>query len=63
VSDADSSSLQRFPIHITVENGHVTLEGVVDNPMDKTLAEVKAKSVPGVLSVTNNLQVVNPPKH
>jgi hyperosmotically inducible protein len=51
------------PIHIIVENGHVTLEGVVDNEMDKTLAEVKAKSVPGVFSVTNNLQVVNPPKH
>jgi hyperosmotically inducible protein len=51
------------PIHIIVENGHVTLEGVVDNAMDKTLAEVKAKSVPGVFSVTNNLQVVNPPKH
>jgi hyperosmotically inducible protein len=51
------------PIHIIVENGHVTLEGVVDNEMDKTIAEVKAKSVPGVFSVTNNLQVVNPPKH
>ena len=51
------------PIHIIVENGHVTLEGVVDNAMDKTLAEIKAKSVPGVFSVTNNLQVVNPPKH
>src|ERR1700676_3040705 len=51
------------PIHIIVENGHVALEGVVDNAMDKTLAEVKAKSVPGVFSVTNNLQVVNPPKH
>ena len=51
------------PIHIIVENGRVTLEGVVDNEMDKTLAEVKAKSVPGVFSVTNNLQVVNPPKH
>src|ERR1700730_3047414 len=30
------------PIHIIVENGHVALEGVVDNAMDKTLAEVKA---------------------
>jgi hyperosmotically inducible periplasmic protein len=51
------------PIHIIVENGHVTLEGVVDTAMDKTLAEIKAKSVPGVFSVTNNLQVLTPPKH
>jgi BON domain-containing protein len=51
------------PIHIIVENGHVTLEGVVDTAADKTIAEIKAKSVPGVFSVTDNLQVVNPPKH
>src|SRR6202790_839364 len=51
------------PIHIIVENGHVTLEGVVDTPADKTIAEIKAKSVPGVFSVTDNLQVLSPPKH
>src|SRR5579859_8002001 len=46
------------PIRIIVNNGHVTLEGVVDNETDKNLAEVRAKSVPGIFSVTNNLQVV-----
>jgi hyperosmotically inducible protein len=51
------------PIHIIVENGHVTLEGVVDTEMDRNLAEIRAKSVPGVFSVTNNLLVMNPPKH
>src|SRR5579859_4235752 len=46
------------PIRIIVKNGHVTLEGVVDNETDKNLGEVRAKSVPGIFSVTNNLQVV-----
>ena len=51
------------PIHIIVENGHVTLEGVVDTPADKTVADIAAKGVPGVFSVTDNLQVLAPPKH
>jgi hyperosmotically inducible periplasmic protein len=45
------------PIHIIVKNGHVTLEGVVANQMDKQIAGVRANSVPGVFSVTNNLRV------
>lgn len=45
------------PIHIIVKNGHVTLEGVVDNEGDKTAAELRAKGVPNVFSVTNNLRV------
>ena len=47
------------PIRIIVNNGHVTLEGVVDNATDKNLAELRAKGVPGIFSVTNNLQVVS----
>jgi len=47
------------PIRIIVNNGHVTLEGVVDNANDKNLAELRAKGVPGIFSVTNNLQVVS----
>jgi hyperosmotically inducible protein len=49
------------PIRIIVNNGHVTLEGVVDNETDKNIAGLRAKGVPGTFSVTNNLQVV-PPK-
>lgn len=45
------------PIHIIVDHGHVTLEGVVDNDSDRNVAEIQAKSVPGVFSVTNNLRV------
>ena len=47
------------PIHIIVKSGHVTLEGVVAKPMDKQVAEIQAKSVPGTFSVTNNLRVEN----
>ena len=47
------------PIHIIVSRGHVTLVGVVARQMDKQVAEVQAKSVPGVFSVTNDLQVEN----
>jgi hyperosmotically inducible protein len=43
------------PIHIIVKNGHVTLVGVVANQMDKTIAVTRAKSVPGVFSVTEEL--------
>lgn len=46
------------PIRIIVKNGHVTLEGVVDNQADKDLANIRAKSVPGAFSVDTNLQVV-----
>jgi hyperosmotically inducible protein len=58
------SALQRYgfgavpPIHIIVKSGNITLEGVVDNEADKNIAGIQARSVPGVFSVTNNLQVV-----
>jgi len=45
-------------IHIIVDNGHVTLVGVVDRQGDKDMANIRANGVPGVFSVTNNLRVV-----
>lgn len=45
------------PIRIQVENGHVTLYGVVDSEADKEAAGIRANAVPGVFSVTNDLQV------
>lgn len=57
-------ALQRYelgvvkPIRIVVKSGRVTLEGVVDSEADKNLVNVQANSVPGIFSVTNNLQVV-----
>jgi len=47
------------PIHIIVNNGKVTLEGVVANEGDKNMANVRANVVSGVFSVTNNLRVEN----
>ena len=44
------------PIHIIVENGNITLEGVVQNSMDKNVAGVQANSVSGAFKVTNNLR-------
>jgi hyperosmotically inducible protein len=55
--------LQRYalgalpPLHIIVKNGNVTLEGAVANNMDKTVAVLAAKGVPGVFSVTDHLAV------
>jgi len=45
------------PIHIIVKNGNITLRGVVANEMDKNLAYLRANAIPGVFSVTNELQV------
>lgn len=44
-------------LHIVVNRGHVSLEGVVANKMDSQLAYTAANGVPGVFSVTNNLRV------
>jgi hyperosmotically inducible periplasmic protein len=57
------SALSRYgiqavpPIHIIVNNGHVTLDGVVANEGDRNIAGIQAQGVPGVFSVTNNLRV------
>lgn len=47
------------PIRIVVENGHVILTGVVDNVGDKQIIFQRANAVPGVFSVTNDLQVAS----
>ena len=55
-------ALQRYqmgavpPIHIIVKNGNVTLEGIVANEMDKTVAGMAANGVGGVFKVNNNLK-------
>jgi len=57
------TALQRYglqavpPIHIIVNKGNVVLEGVVATEADKNIANIQAKSVPGVFGVTNNLRV------
>ncbi len=53
------------PIHIIVNNGHVTLEGVVNTDMEKQVAGMRASSASLSFGpVVNNLRVENPsPKH
>ncbi len=46
-------------IHIVVERGHLTLEGVVSTEGDRRLANALVNSIPGVFSVTNNLVAEN----
>jgi hyperosmotically inducible periplasmic protein len=48
-------------IRISVQNGHVELDGVVDSQADKDTAGIRANGVSGVFSVKNNLQVANQP--
>ncbi len=45
------------PIHIIVQNGDVTLEGVVNSEAEKNLAGIQANGVNGAFTVTNNLRV------
>ena len=49
-------------IHIIVDNGHVTLTGMVMNEMDKQIAGIRANQSLSFGSVVNNLQVENPGK-
>ncbi len=50
------------PIHIIVENGHVTLEGAVENELQKQVAGARASTVPMTFGpVVNNLVVADLP--
>lgn len=59
----NTGSLYRYALganpslHIIVNRGRVTLEGVVGNKGDAQLAHLAARGVPGVFEVTNNLRV------
>jgi hyperosmotically inducible protein len=51
------------PIHIIVDNGHVTLEGIVSTDMERNVAGIRANGA-GLSfgQVVNNLRVENPSK-
>jgi len=51
--------MSRPPIHIIVENNRVTLEGVVSNEAERSLANSRAR-VMGTLEVTNKLRLDQP---
>jgi hyperosmotically inducible periplasmic protein len=50
------------PIRIVVDNGKVSLYGVVDSAMDKQIAVTQAKTVPNVFSVEDHLMVATSDK-
>ncbi|MGH9353122.1 MAG: BON domain-containing protein [Terriglobia bacterium] len=47
------------PIHIIVDNGNVTLEGVVNSPVDKAQADRDARLAATYFGFKNNLRVEN----
>jgi hyperosmotically inducible periplasmic protein len=49
------------PIHVIVDNGHVTLEGVVNNDLEKQVAGVRAATAGLSFGpIANHLRVENP---
>ena len=48
----------RHRLSVDVENGWVTVSGMVDLPYQKTSAESDVRSVPGVVGVTNLIRLV-----
>jgi len=44
-------------IHLIVNRGHATLKGVVSNRGDATQAYIRARTVPGLFSVKNEIRV------
>jgi hypothetical protein len=51
----------RPTIRILVKNGNLTLTGVVDNDLDRKLAEFRVRSLPFIFQVTNDLRVASGP--
>ena len=47
------------PVHIVVDGGHVTLEGVVNNELEKALARSLASQQFGAFSITNELKTID----
>jgi len=47
------------PIHIIVANGRATLKGIVDSKADAQLANIRARGVPGLFEVKNEITVAS----
>lgn len=58
---SEYSMVPARPIRISVQNGNVTLYGVVGTQMDKDLVGLRASQVSGILRVTNDLMVASTP--
>ncbi|HBT03310.1 MAG TPA: hypothetical protein DEA54_00650 [Thermodesulfobacterium commune] len=53
----EDKDLKAFSIDVDTVNGVVTLTGVVENEYQRSKAVAIAKSVPGVKTIINNLQI------
>ena len=50
-------AVPRHKVKVEVENGWVTMSGMVDRPYQRTCAESDALRVPGVVGVTNQIRL------
>ena len=50
-------AVPRNRLKVEVEDGRVTLSGVVDLPYQRTCAECDARNVPGVVRVINRIRL------
>lgn len=50
-------AVPRHRLNVDVDNGWVTVSGMVDLPYQRSCAESDAKSVPGVVGVTNLIRL------
>lgn len=55
--DRESRRVLLSPVHIVVRDGHLVLEGELEQHREKQVTEQQAKAVVGVRSVTNNIVV------
>ena len=55
-------AVPRDRLDVDVENGWVTVSGLVDLPYQRSCAESDAKSVPGVVGVTNRIRLMDAPR-
>ena len=52
-------AVPRHRLNVDVENGWVTVSGMVDLPYQRACAESDARSVPGVVGVTNLIRLAS----
>jgi osmotically-inducible protein OsmY len=52
-------AVPRDRLDVDVDNGWVTVSGLVDLPYQRSCAEYDAKSVPGVVGVTNRIRLAD----
>ena len=52
-------AVPRDRLNVDIENGWVTVSGMVDLPYQKACAECDARSVSGVVGVTNLIRLAN----